>query len=212
MTILMQRIRNQTAAGYSPIILIVGKQRRGKTMFALTIAHTLEGNNFNMEEQLKVNALDICKAYDKYSGKVLIFDEGGKELDLYRAMDEVNRAISHVIQSQAYKRNVLIIISPFANEIGKGHRKHVDAVVEIYKRGAYRLYALYSWYADINDTPVRMIGMEDIERIPLPPPEVVAYYKQYKEKQTKQEILTDEIGKLERRKIKKEEEIYSTIP
>jgi hypothetical protein len=200
-TLLLQYIRNERRNGYSPIIEVVGRQRKGKTLTAMRLGYELDGAAFKIEEQLKVNAIDVIRAYDKFNGRTIIYDEVGKDLDVYRAMDDINRAISHVIQSQAYKTNVLLLVLPFASDLGKSHRKHVNAVIYVYARGCYRLYSTYSWHADINDTPIRMKLMEDVRGVPLPPKHILDFYKANIEKQTKQDILEQELNKLTNREL-----------
>jgi hypothetical protein len=197
MVVLLDYIRHQQANGYSPIIEFCGRQRMGKTRTAIRFALELDGDKLDLKEQLHVNALGVIKAYDKFNGRCIIYDEAGKDLDPYRQMSEISRAVSHVVQSQAYKRNVLFICLPFASDIGKTHRKQIDAVVHIYARGCYKLYACFRWHADLNDSPIRMTLMEQVFGVPKIPQYLEDYYSAYVEKQTKQDILNEEITKLE---------------
>lgn len=198
----MTYIRNQRRQGFSPIIEFCGRQRLGKTRQAILNAYYIDkenGNEFDLKEQLHVNALNFVKAYDKFSGRPLIYDEAGKDLDPMRAMDDINRAVSHVLQSQAYKGNPVFIILPFASDIGKAHRKQIDAVYYVYGRGKYKLYACFRWHADINDTPIRQALMEDIINVPQLPAFLEDYYRDNIEKQTKRDIMTQEVLKLTNR-------------
>lgn len=197
MPLLIPYIRGQMKKGYSPIILIVGRQRTGKTTLALRIAYELEGERLDVENQIFFDVEHFIKAIDKYTQKVLILDEAGVELDPFLAMNKKNRAYSHIIQSQAYKSNCILVCLPYASEWAKTHRKHISAVIHVKSRGYYSLYSAWSWHPDLNFTKIRMQHIESVRGVPLPPASIYNVYKTKYEKVIKQEIIQQELKKFE---------------
>ena len=133
MTVLLDWAKNRIRRGFSPIILVVGKQRTGKTCTALLFASQID-KEFDVDKQMFFDVVSFAKAVNKYRRKVLILDEAGIELDSYRYSDTRQRAFSHIIQSQAYKQNTLFLVLPHSNDLAKCHRRHIDGYVIIPNR------------------------------------------------------------------------------
>lgn len=205
--------KNRIKRGFSPVILIVGKQRMGKTFTALTWAYAVD-KNFNPEKQMFFDILSFAKAMQKYNNKVLILDEAGIELDTYRYSDMRQRAFSHIVQSQAYKQNTLLLVLPHASDMAKCHRKYVDALAVIYARGCAIVYKPVIRYWDMNDIDIKSRKMEIISEIPLPPSWLINEYKSRYEKQIKQGIMDSELDRLDKfiNKIKPVKEEIPLLP
>lgn len=200
MTALHNFIYSQFRAKFSPIVLFVGEQRTGKTQTALRYAYDLQprltGDKFDFNLQFTSNATDFILQYNKCSNKILIFDETGADLDSYRSADAINRIFSHVIDSQAYKLNPVFLCLPFAVDFPKSHRKHVDAVVHIIRRGVHSIYATFSWHANLNDTKIRMLKIQTVINSPMPPKWLSDLYAKDKQVEEKEKIMDAQIQKL----------------
>jgi len=188
MVAIIKYIKHQRKKGYAPIILFVGKQRSGKTALALRIAYEVE-KKFDIDKQMFFRIEDFANAYDKFHDKILILDEAGISLDPYEHMSITQRVYSHIVQSQAYKRNIVFLVLPFASEIGKNHRKHVSAIVHVLGRGLYSLYATTSWHPDLSFKPPRLIHVETVGLVPLPPPHIWDTYITTGQESYKKEIM-----------------------
>lgn len=213
MTILLPWARNRVRRGFAPIILIVGKQRMGKTCLGLRLASELD-SNFNVDKQMFFDVISFAKATSKYNKKVLIVDEAGIELDTYRYSDVRQRAFSHIVQSQAYKQNTLFMILPHSSDLARCHRKYVDALLVIPSRGRYIFYRPTVDYWDMNEIDIRTMKMEEISNVPLPPDHLFNAYKSKYEKQIKQGIMEGEIDKLEAtlNKLSDNKRVMKAIP
>jgi len=208
--LIVDYFKEQLRQGFAPICLIVGRQRIGKTSLGLRLAYEFD-KNFDIESQFTFKILEFVKMYDKFENKILILDEAGVELDSFRAMEVRQRVLNHVIQTQAYKHNLVFFILPFASEIGKAHRKHVNVVIDVYKRKGYKAYASWSWRPDMSMKPPRLSLIEDVYDVPLPPPHIWDKYKAESEMQFKQSILTNEKELLSlKENTKKERPVYAT--
>ena len=194
--LLLEWAINRIEKGFSPIILIVGKQRMGKTFCGMRLAYELD-NNFDPDKQMFFEIIDFARAVKQYDHKVLCLDEAGVELDTYRFSDARQRAFSHICQSQAYKQNTLIVILPHSSDLARCHRKYVDVLLVITGRGRGIVYKPTIEYWNMNDLDIKTKKMEMIYDIPKPPQNLIDSYKTKYEKQIKEGILDAEIGRLE---------------
>lgn len=176
MTLLLDFIRNQRNAGFAPIILFVGRQRIGKTALAMTTASEIQ-TSWNPKELMMFKIEEFADAYDMHDNSILILDEAGVSLDPYEHASITQRVYNHIIQTQAYKSNIVFLVLPFASEIGKVHRKHVDAIVEVVGRGVYKLYRTRTWRSDLSNKPPRLEIIEIVCDVPLPKKEIWDWYK-----------------------------------
>jgi hypothetical protein len=204
MTILIDYLTNQKRLGFSPIVLFTGRQRMGKTALAMRIASEIDPD-WNPNEYMMFRIEDFAEAYNKHNGKILILDEAGVSLDPYEHMSIQQRVYSHIVQTQAYKQNIVFLALPFASEIGKNHRKHVDAIVEVIWRGVYKLYRTSSWRSDLSQKPPRLELMEIVGGVPLPPKHIWDWYAGEGQKIYKENImgLQNEILATRKRKLEK---------
>lgn len=194
-TILFSYLKNQLKRGYSPIVLFVGKQRVGKTAMALKFAYDLNPD-FDLDKDLFFEVEKFAHAVYESNQRVLVLDEAGIELDPELHQSVAQRVYSHIVQSQAYKQNIVFICLPFASEIGKAHRKHVHAVAWVVAHGVYKLYSSSSWAASMSNVPPRLMHLETISDVPLPPAHIWEKYKTSHQHAFKQKILETEIAKI----------------
>ena len=196
--IVLEWARARIRKGYCPIILITGEQRSGKTCLALWFAQQLQ-RNFNPDEQLFFQVSKYAKAVHKFNNKVLVLDEAGIELDTYKYSDARQRCFSHVIQSQAYKQNTLILCLPHNTDIAKCHRKYIKMLICVTGHGRYKAYKPVVQYWDMNDLDITTSMVEEVHEIPLPTNDIYNAYKGNFEKQIKKDILESEIDKLDKK-------------
>ena len=207
MTLLTLWAKARVYRGFAPIILIVGKQRMGKTCLALLFAYLLD-KKFSPDKYMFFDILSFAKATNKYNKKILLLDEAGIELDTYRYSDVRQRCFSHIVQSQAYKQHTLFIVLPHASDLAKCHRKYVDALIVVNRRGGYIMYRPFVDYWDMNDIDINVRKMEEIYDIPLPPQHLFLEYKRKFEKQIKKGIIEGEIDKLDKYFAKEEAKLH----
>ncbi len=194
--LLLRWARNRVRRGYAPIILIVGKQRVGKTCLALRLAYELD-KRFDADKQMFFDILSFAKAVKKYKRKVLLLDEAGIELDVYRYSDMRQRCFSHLIQSQAYLQHTLIICLPHASDLARCHRKYVDLLVVVPARGMYIAYKPSVYYWEMNEIDIHVKKIEIVYNTDLPPEHLFNVYKTKYESRIKEDILAGEIEKLD---------------
>lgn len=194
-SLLIGHLNGQLRRGYAPIVLFVGRQRSGKTAAALTYAYEFD-KDFDVDKQMIFNIADFIEAVWKFNKKVIILDEVGTYLDPTMHLQLQQRAYAHIIQSQAYKQNIIFLVTPHAHDFGKYHRKDVDSIVRIVgrnKNGAIaKISAVYTDYADLNEIKMWRKEMEIVSNIPLPPKHIWDAYINKYQSQQKEEILERE--------------------
>ncbi len=193
--LIISHLRKEIRNGYSPIVLFVGKQRTGKTFCALLFAYIFD-KRFDTDKQMIFNIADFIEAVWKYEHKVLVLDECGTYLDPTMHLQIQQRAYAHVIQSQAYKQNIIFLITPHAFDFGKYHRKDVDSIVSMISRNEFgsmaKIYSVDTWRANINEIKMRMKHQETLCGIPQPPNHIKNVYLGKYQGQQKGEILEKE--------------------
>lgn len=185
--ILITYLKSQIKKGYAPIVLFCGRQRTGKTALAMRIA--TEINADWSPEMMTYKIENFADIYNKFDKQIIILDEAGVTLDPYEHATIQQRVYNHIIQTQAYKQNIVFLVLPFASEIGKQHRKHVDAIVEVVGRGTYKLYRTQSWRSDLSNKPPRLEIIEIVSGVPLPPARIWDWYKSEGQKVYKESIM-----------------------
>lgn len=209
-TLVLTYIENQIKKGYSPIVLFVGRQRTGKTACAMRFAWELDHKW--TPELMTYKIEDFVNLYDKYNNKIIILDEASVPLDPYEHANITQRVYKHVIDTQAYKQNIVFLVLPFARGIGKQHRDHVNVIVNMRGRGYYQAKAVLSRHDDLSfRVPWTMI-IEEVWGIPLPPKEIWEQYKLGGQAVYKQNIMEMQKQMLQRKLQKTEPKKITSIP
>jgi len=196
-------IKNKWRHEKSPIVLVVGHRRVGKTSFALRLAFELNPK-FDIENDMYVDIEKFLIDIEKFDNSVKVLDEVGASLDPHEHFNKIQRVYSHITQTQGYKNNILILCLPFASEFGKEHRKHINFLIKVFDRGCYESFFVLSDPADLSLKPPPLFMIERVTGYPLPPKNIWEKYKATKEKQQKEAILRREIQRLQIQNIEKE--------
>lgn len=205
-TFLLQYLKNHTMKKFYPVILIVGRQRSGKTAMALWLAEQVcefRGQKFNIDTDMFFSIEDMANRYKDAKNKVLILDEAGISLNVFEGNSLPQRVFMKIMDSQAYLGNVLVICLPHASDIGRHHRNHVNLILEMRGRGCYTLYHVSKRYRDLSMKPPFIEEFETVYGIPLPTKETWEKYLLVGQQKFKQEILDTQIELLEEKKALK---------
>jgi len=129
--------------GYSPIILVCGRPRSGKSHAGLTLASIFSTLHFykwyNYKAQFFFFPKDLIKAMDDTGGQIMVLDEAGASLNKRAWQSDFSFAFDKVLQTQGFLQNTYIFILPFASDLVKDCRKYVDYVIKTQKRGTLKI-------------------------------------------------------------------------
>lgn len=127
---------------YDCFIVVVGKERRGKSTFAAQLGYYMtEGN---------IDVSDICMDAEEFTSKlqssikggVIIFDEAGTNLYSREAMSSINRMLTKAFMVSGLKNICIIICIPSFFSLDTYIRTHrVDLLCYVPKRGKFKAYS-----------------------------------------------------------------------
>lgn len=139
---ILQDIRNM----YSPIILICGRPRSGKSVFALFISNVISTILYYQWFSLKdlyFFPKDLLRGINDYGNQILVLDEAGSSLNKRQWFTDFTFAFDQILQTQGYLNNVYIFVLPFASDLVKDCRKYVDFMCHTKRRGRLRCKKIY---------------------------------------------------------------------
>lgn len=153
-------------AGYSPIILICGGQRIGKSFVAVWLANIIanffHNKNFEPKKNTFYDPLESIKRIGEVQRNVILIDEAGSVLNKQEWYDRVVKALDRIIQTQGYLCNCYILVSPFGSDIAKTFRKHFDFQIFVRRKGIFVFRKLPKKYADMTDAPIKPFRLEQV--------------------------------------------------
>ena len=141
--------------GFSPLIMVVGSQRMGKSFVALWLALQIlkffhAGQKFDVKRNTFYDPIDAVKRLNILKREPLIIDEAGNYLMAKEWYSKINIALEKIIMTQGYLTNCYIMISPFSSDIAKAFRKHFDFLIHVRKRGVAIVKQIPKRYDDLT--------------------------------------------------------------
>lgn len=203
-TVTMRYFKHQIKSGYAPIVLVVGRQRTGKTFFAMYLAEQIckmRGQKFNVDNDMFFTVEDLAQRYDEGMNKVYILDEAGISLNVYEGNQLHQRVFQKIVESQAYRSNILVIVLPHARDVGSHHFHHVNVVFSMLGRGRAKMKHVSQRYDELSKKPPFVEDFEVLRDIPEPSKEVTLRYLEVGQQNFKQEILNSQIAQLREKAI-----------
>lgn len=216
MPLILKYCENQIKRKLYPVILVVGRQRTGKTFFALWLAEQIammRREKFDIESDMFFSIEDMALRYKEARKKALILDEASVSLLALESNSIHQRVFTKIMDSQAYLENILIICLPSASSMGKYHIQQITALVEMRGRGYYSFFGIVKRYSDLTRKPPFAFEIETLSGIPLPSAPTVKRYLELGQTVFKQDILDAQIEIFaEKRMLKAERKIPKRIP
>ena len=137
---LYKKIKN----GYSPIIMICGEQRIGKSAYALSLCNNFSNfmyeEDFNFKKYSFYDTERVLVEMGDMVKRVILIDEGGESMDYLDWYEKIAKAMRSMINTQAFRGNVYVIINPFVVEILKNIRKHFNFKCYVIDRGQVKIW------------------------------------------------------------------------
>lgn len=181
---ILGKIIKRMSAGFSPIIVIVGGQRIGKSFVAIWLCNIISEFFHNKPYDINHNTFydpveSIKRIGDIYREPILI-DEAGTYLNKTEWYNRVVRAMDKIIQTQGLKCNCYVFVSPFGSDIAKTFRKHFDYMLFVRLKGVIVVRAIPKRYDAFDDKPIKPFRLEQIKmNKKAVPPEIWREYEQF---------------------------------
>lgn len=133
--------------GYSPIIIVCGRPRTGKSKFGLFLATLcsvfLYLKWFEYKGNVFFSPRNLLKSITDEGYEIKLMDESGKDLNKRKVVSDLTYAFDQIVQTQGVLVNIYIFILPFASDLVKDLRKYVDYICYVHKRGKVKIKKVY---------------------------------------------------------------------
>lgn len=146
---LLNAVINRLNEGFSPVIVICGQERVGKSTMAVDLAWRLCNEAKALDLQLDGDNIQDYLAYrpetfleiitESTGRKPILVDEAGVVAGSQDHQTKENRIIKKSIQTMGYQNNCYIFILPDFMALDKKIRNKVDIKVELYDRGKAKI-------------------------------------------------------------------------
>ncbi len=186
------KIINRMLKGFSPIIIVCGGQRMGKSFVAIWLSNIImnffHDKDFDIENNVFYDPIESVKRIGETDRQPILIDEAGTYLHKTEWYNRVVKAMDRIIQTQGYKSNCYIFVSPFGSDIAKTFRKHFDFQLYVRKKGVVITRQIPKKYDAFKEIEIKLFRLEQI-RIPKSavPKELWEKYEKFSFKQ-KEEI------------------------
>jgi len=140
--IFIKQLFTKLDRGYSPIIGICGSQRIGKSFIGLWLTYLIyqiTGKELDLKKVIFYEPEEAIKNLESKEKDVEWIDEPDA-IDYQEWYLKAHKAIRSMINTQGYKNNLYIIISPFIAQIDKSLRIHQDFLIKVTRRGNFKVW------------------------------------------------------------------------
>lgn len=185
--ILKMYLQHKLKQGYSPIIVIVGHTRGGKTCTGLKVSEDLDGD-FDFNQQYFYEIKTFVNNLDRLIGRTVIIDEAGYNLSSLNYWSYVNKTMNYLLQTQGVRNICYFFVLPHLEYLAKHIRRMIDVIIEIVDKGIAKIYFVQTFYSKIDGKKTFLYNIETLVNIPLP--KCFEEFKEY-EKTFKRDILTE---------------------
>lgn len=136
-TILEEYILNKIEK-FTLVVLIQGYMQTGKSTFAYFLLNNLSMLKFKEKWDYKKycarNLKEFIDMIDKYNNKLLVYEECSKDINIARWYNDLNLFFNIIMQTQAYKHNLVVLVFPHSASISKQQKYFINLGIEIVER------------------------------------------------------------------------------
>lgn len=181
---------SQMRNGFSPLIIIVGKQRVGKSFIAVWLAYNIS-KFFNKEfDPIKNTFYDpeeVIKNLYNFQKQPIIIDEGGAVLSKNEWYSKIAIAMDKIVQTQGWLSFCFIVCSPFGADVFKSFRKHFDMMIYVRKKGVFVVKKIPKKYDDMTGKVFKPYWLQQVKiKKGAVPAELWAAYDKYSREKKKE--------------------------
>lgn len=164
---ILGKIIKSMKRGFSPIVLVVGGQRMGKSFVAIWLAdilsHFFHNKPFDILNNTYYDPVESMKRIGQVDREPILIDEAGTYLNKTEWYNRVVKAMDRIIQTQGFKSNCYIFVSPFGSDIAKTFRKHFDYMLFVRLKGIVVVKAIPKKFDAFDDKPIKPYRLEQIK-------------------------------------------------
>ena len=190
---------------FAPIVLICGKQRIGKSSFALSLADILtwffHDEQYNVTEFVYFNAKKFLIKSISVRRRVVIIDEASKDLSKTEWYTVLNQVVTKILETQGDLNNIYVIVLPHASRLATQHKIYIDLKLVMIRRGQARVFFMKKNYGELSSDikKVTKAIFLNVEALPKPPEKLWGKYERMATER-KREIAKEEIASIREKK------------
>jgi hypothetical protein len=165
----IKRIAERYNAGYSPIVVVCGKMRVGKTtkayLFANWLSQMIFKKKWDWENNTIISLDQVIEKLESKNPEIMVMDEVQRMLSKKDFMKSESRLFSKLMTSQAYKHYILILILPRACDLGQDHIANVNYVIPVHTRKMCYPYRLETnnWDISLKSKPPKKFPLSHFD-------------------------------------------------
>lgn len=137
MSVLIDYLDNKSKT-HTVTAILQGETQLGKSTSGWYIMRTLHRKRYNEEWDFKKYCArsleEFIDMFDKYDNSFIVYEEASRDLDVARWYDTMNRLFNILLQTQAYKHNLVLIVMPMSLGISKRQRRFINIGMEVIKK------------------------------------------------------------------------------
>jgi hypothetical protein len=135
------------------IILINGHSQIGKSLFLFHLANRIKQillgipkgfetwKEWDWKKYCTTTPKQFVKTYDESNNQIIALEEAGEQLNFYEWFSIMNQVFSTISRTQGVKRNICMLITPFANDLQKQQKRKIDFVLWVAKKWEHKRMA-----------------------------------------------------------------------
>lgn len=160
-------LRSKLEQGYSPIVVITGHTRGGKTCMALKLAEDID-NDFDFKTSYYSEVTNFIMNIQNLKGRVCIIDEVGYQLSAMQWWTKINKVMNYILQTQGLRNVCYIFVLPHLEYLAKHIRRMLDVVGEMKNKGIMRVYFVQTFHSKLEGKKTYLYNVETLVNVPLP--------------------------------------------
>lgn len=213
---------------FTLVVLVQGYMQMGKSTFTWYLMDCLSRKKFgigwNYKKYCARNLEEFIDMIDKYDNSLIVFEEASKDISISKWYNDMNYFFNIIMQTQAYKHNLIVLVFPHSVSISKRQRYFINLGIEIIDRidnaemkaTVFRptLYKRRFWKLDENDLYYQYWNQRSYAKYTKEDLELANEYTTWLEITLKKEAMNDIKRKLKnsvKKQLKREERIEKEI-
>lgn len=157
---------------FTLVMLVQGYMQMGKSTLVWylmnDISEKMGKGEWNYKKFCARNLTEFIDMIDKYENELIVFEEASKDISIDTWYDNINHFFNVVMQTQAYKHNLVCLVFPHSASISNRQKYFIKLGLEVVDRidtedchaTVFRptLYSRNFWRLDENDLHYKWWG------------------------------------------------------
>jgi hypothetical protein len=190
---------------FTLVMLVQGYMQMGKSTFTWYLMDSLSRKKFGVAWDYKKYCARSLEEFidmiDKYNNKLIVFEEASKDISIQKWYNDMNFFFNVIMQTQAYKHNLVVLVFPHSASISKRQRYFINLGIEILERIDIQnchatvfkptIYKRRFWRLDENDLYYQYWNRESFVKYNKKDLKEAGKYTKWLEQTLKQDTMND---------------------